>query len=122
MVTWLVRAVLLVAALFLLYRFVPRGNRHASSALIGAVAAAAMFVTANPIFQYYVQHFSNFNAIYGSLAILVIIMLWIYISSVITLFGGEVAAHTREMIYLGRSAEEVGRRHDERSPHTKRSK
>jgi membrane protein len=119
-VTWLVRAALLVVTFFLIYRFVPRGNTHAPSALIGAVTAAGLFLIANPIFQYYVQRFGNFNAIYGSLAVLIIIMIWIYIASIITLFGGEVTSHAHEMIYQGRSAEEVGRRHDERSPQAKR--
>ncbi len=116
LVTWFVRAVMLIVTFFLIYRFVPRGNTHGPSALIGAVVAAGAFLIANPVFQYYVQRFGNFNAIYGSLAVLVIIMIWIYITSMITLIGGEVASHTHEMVFQGLSAEEVGRRHQERSP------
>ena len=119
-VTWTFRAALLFASFFLIYRYVPRGEGHTKSAAAGAVAAAGLFMITNPIFQYYVQQFGNFNVIYGSLAILVIIMIWVYIVCLITLFGGEVASHTEEMVYGGRSAEEVGRRHNERSPEWQR--
>jgi membrane protein len=106
---------LLLSAFFLIYRFVPRGAGHTKSAAAGAVTATALFMISNPIFQYYIQRFGSVNVIYGSLAILVIVMIWIYIVCLITLFGAEVAAHTREMVFDGRSAEEVGRRHNERS-------
>ena len=115
-VTWAFRATLLFVTFFLVYRYVPRGNVQARSAAAGAATAVALFMLSNPIFQYYVQRFGNFNAIYGSLAILVIIMIWVYIVCLITLFGGEVAAHTEDMVYKGHSAEEVGQRHNERSP------
>jgi membrane protein len=116
LITWLFRATLLFVSFYLLYRYVPRGNGHAKAAAIGAATSVVLFLTANPIFQYFVQRFGNFNAIYGSLAILAIIMVWVYIASLITLFGAEVASHTEDMIFDGQTAEEVGRRHNERSP------
>jgi membrane protein len=115
-VTWMFRAALLFASFYLIYHYVPRGERRRASAAAGAMTAVGLFMITNPIFQYYVQQFGNFNAIYGSLAILVIIMIWVYIVCLITLFGGEVAAHTEDMIFRGKSAEEVGQRHNERSP------
>jgi membrane protein len=114
-VTWTFRTTLLVTAFFLIYRFVPRGEGHTKSAAAGAVTATALFMISNPIFQYYIERFGSVNVVYGSLAILVIVMIWIYIVCLITLFGAEVAAHTEEMVFRGSSAEEVGRRHNERS-------
>jgi membrane protein len=120
LVTWLFRIALLFSSFFLIYRYVPRGNTQAKSAAIGSVTAVVLFIVANPIFQYYVQRFGNVNVVYGSMAILVIVMMWVYIACLITLFGGEVASHAQDMIFDGRSAEEVGRRHNERSPEWRR--
>lgn len=114
-VTWIFRAGLLFSTFFLLYRFVPRGKSDRDSAAVGAATATLLFIIGNLIFQSYVERFGQFNVIYGSLAILAIVMVWIYIACLITLFGAEVASHTQEMVYQGRSAEEVGRRHNERS-------
>jgi len=119
-ITWTFRTALLFVAFYAIYRYVPRGNGHAKSAATGAATAVVLFMVANPIFQFYVQRFGNVNVVYGSLAILVIIMIWVYIVCLITLFGGEVAAHTKDMIYDGRTAEEVGQRHNERSPEWQR--
>ncbi len=111
-----VPATLLGIAFFLIYRFVPRRRQHWQAALAGTAIATALFLLARPIFVGYVVHFSNHNVIYGSIGAVVVILLWIWIIALILLFGGEIAAHTQEMLIEGRSASEVARRHAARAP------
>jgi membrane protein len=114
-IRFLIPAVLLFGAYFLIYRFVPRCDQSWKAAATGALVATLMFGAARPLFFGYVQEFGEYNVIYGSLAIGVILVFWAWIVALITLFGGELASHVQAMIVLGRSAQEVERHHEERS-------
>jgi membrane protein len=41
-------------------------------------------------FSYYVQHFGNYNRLYGSLGTLIVLMLWIYVNALVILIGFEL--------------------------------
>jgi membrane protein len=110
-----IRAALLLLAFFLLYRFVPHGNHPWKASLTGASVATFLFLIGSPLFRYYLTEFSNHNVIYGSLAMLVVILIWIWIVALITLYGGEVAAHTEAMIYQGVSRDSIEQRHRNRA-------
>lgn len=88
----LIPAFLLLLALLLAYRFVPRARPHWLGAAIGAVVATGLFYAARPLFLAYVHHWARYNLIYGSLAGVVAAVLWTWIFGIILLFGGQVAA------------------------------
>jgi uncharacterized BrkB/YihY/UPF0761 family membrane protein len=48
--------------------------------------------------------------IYGSLAGIIVVILWIWVVAMIGFFGGQVAVHTQAIFIKGRPAEEVARR------------
>ena len=85
--------VLVVAALSALYRFgpanVPAGWRWASA---GAAVAAVVWAVGTAAFAVYVNNFGSYNKVYGTLAGLVIFMLWLYLSSFVVLLGALVNA------------------------------
>jgi membrane protein len=116
---WLLRFVapitLLLGAFFLVYRFVPGGRRDTRSALVGALAATAIFRLARPLFVFFIQRFVDYNLVYGSLAVVILLLVWSWVVSFIILFGGELAAHTRMLVLEGRSEEEVQRAHQARA-------
>lgn len=113
---WLVPGILLVLALHLIYRWVPRCAVHAGPAWIGALVAAAAFLIARPVFGYYVSHFANYNLIYGSLAILIILVFWAWVTAQLFLFGGQLASLIEALEYRGKDREEVEESHEQRSP------
>lgn len=90
-----VQLALLFVAFWLIYRFVPREQRDAGSSLAGAIAATALFVLVRPIFIFYLNSFSNQDVLYGSLASVVIVLIWVWIGAIITLLGAEIAITTR---------------------------
>ena len=82
------------AALVFLFIFIPNTKVRFKSALIGGVLSGTLW----QIVQWGYIHFqvgvSKYNAIYGTLAVLPIFMIWIYTSWLIVLFGVEmVCAH-----------------------------
>lgn len=112
-------ALIIVGGFFLVYRFMPRVDQNWRSAIFGALIASALFIIARPLFLYYMGEFGEHDVIYGPLAILVILMIWIWITAIITLFGGEIASHFQALLIEGQDKDEVERRHRERSPGNK---
>lgn len=85
--------VVISAILFLsLYYLVPKRWDHFRSALYGALLAAFLWEGAKLLFDYYIEHFSHLDTIYGSFASLAILFLWIYYSSFVVLLGAEFGA------------------------------
>jgi membrane protein len=79
-------------ALFLLYIFIPNTRVRYGSALMGAVLAGTLWQLAQWCYIHFQVGAGNYNAIYGTLAVLPILMVWIYVSWIIVLFGMEVVA------------------------------
>jgi membrane protein len=114
--TSIVRAGMLLLAFFLIYRFVPRDGHDWRPAFLGAVVATILFLIAHPVFSYYVQQFGNYSVIYGQMGVVIVVLIWVWISLVIMMIGAELAAHTQAMVIDGMPREEVARRHANRSP------
>lgn len=110
------QTILLFSAFLLTYRFVPRRPQRWRSAIIGASVATVLVLAARPLFFSYVQHIGQYNITYGSIALVVILVLWVWVVALILLFGGELASHTQAMLFEQQSVEEVKERHQARSP------
>ena len=73
-----------------LYRFAPnRPDPPWSAVLPGAALFALVWVGATALFGSYVANFANYNATYGSLGAVVILLTWFYLSAFVLLLGGE---------------------------------
>ncbi len=75
-----------------LYRVVPAADVKLRDAAPAALLVACIFVLTENLFAIYVQHFANYNAIYGSLGAVIAFMFFVYLSSLSFLFGAEVAS------------------------------
>ena len=104
---------LLLSTYYLIYRYVPRTRTSGRAALAGAVSAVSLFMVARPLFVYYIRTLARYNLIYGSLSIVVVLLVWAWLAAVIVLLGGEIASHVQMLWLEGRSAEEVVRIHEE---------
>jgi membrane protein len=61
----------------------------------GAVFAVAMWLIVSLAFKAYVDNFGNFNKVYGSIAGVIVLMLWLYWSGMVLLVGGEINAEIK---------------------------
>jgi membrane protein len=77
-------------ALVFLYIFIPNTKVHFRSAFIGGVLAGTSWQMAQWGYIHFQVGVAKYNAIYGTLAVLPIFMVWIYTSWLIVLFGSEV--------------------------------
>jgi membrane protein len=88
---WFVLAAIVVLAVALLYYATPNVQQPKFRWMsMGALLAIIVAVLASVGFFLYVSNFGNYNATYGALAGVIILLLWIYIINAILLFGAEV--------------------------------
>jgi membrane protein len=56
----------------------------------GSVAATAAMLLISLGFKTYVETFSDYDALYGSLGAVIVLLLWLYVAGWVILFGGEL--------------------------------
>lgn len=84
--------VLFTAAYTALYVYVPNRRVEWRDALVGAFLAALAFEGAKRGFALYITHFPTYKMVYGALAAVPLLLVWIYYIWIITLGGALVAA------------------------------
>ncbi|GER68468.1 putative ribonuclease-like protein YfkH [Weizmannia acidilactici] len=89
---WILTPVLLFLIFSVLYFFAPNEKFGCLTVVPGAIFATVGWIAASLALSFYVNHFGNYNATYGSLGGMIIMMLWFYISGIILIFGGELNA------------------------------
>ncbi|NKN31696.1 YihY/virulence factor BrkB family protein [Marichromatium bheemlicum] len=88
------------------YVFVPNARVRIPSALVGALAAGLLWEGAGLLFSTFIGGSTRYTAIYSSLAILILLMIWIYVAWLILLVGASIAFYHQHPHYLdGRSRE-----------------
>jgi membrane protein len=94
-VRWSLLVGFVVVALAVVYRLAPdRDAPRFTWVSIGSLIATALWVVGSVLFSLYVNNFGNYNKTYGTLAGIVVLMLWLYLSSYIVLLGAEINAES----------------------------
>jgi len=85
-----VSLLLLLGFFWALYLFVPdRKSGHSSVELPGAVLCAGGWMGFSYLFSFYIDHMSDFSAMYGSLTAIVLCMVWLYACMYLLFAGAE---------------------------------
>lgn len=85
-----------VVGFWLLYSIIPTESVPLKESMIGAIVAAILFELGKRAFALYVTSFPTYQLIYGVVSSIPIMLVWIYCSWCIVLFGAEFAATLTE--------------------------
>lgn len=89
---WLIILGLMLMAISFLYYLAPVRQKTFRFFSAGSMLATLLIVITTLGFNFYVDNFSSYNALYGSLGTLMIVLVWIYIHSISLLVGFELNA------------------------------
>jgi membrane protein len=91
---WPLAFLFVAAAFFLVYYVLPNRDQGACKPLLfkAALAAAALWLIASFGFRLYVSNFASYSETYGILGAVIVLLLWLYVTGLVVLTGGEIAS------------------------------
>ena len=93
--SWIFRyaaTILLILAVGLVYYFIPNAKTRFRDVWVGAIFTGVLWTFAFRGFSWYIGRNSQLTLIHGSIAAVVVFLLWIYVSAVILMYGVEFTA------------------------------
>lgn len=89
---WTVFVLLFYTGISLIYRYGAPTKRRFSFFSPGTTLAAILSIVSSLLFSFYVENFSQYNRLYGSIGTVIILLLWLQINAFILLIGFELNA------------------------------
>ncbi len=81
---------MIVAAFFLVYRFLPNLKQHPKQILVGAATATVLWILVTLLFRLYVTDFATYNKTYGTIGGVIVLLTWMYLTMIVLLACGEL--------------------------------
>ncbi len=87
---WILRISMLFFIISFFYWYAPNYDKRFRLISLGSLFTTIVIILVTFFFNIYISNFSKYNVLYGSIATLIIVMVWIYINSFILLIGFEI--------------------------------
>lgn len=86
---WPLLTVMILVMLAIIFRFAPsRNNARWVWIMPGTIVAVVLWLIGSILFSWYTSNYAQYNATYGSLGAVIILLLWFYLTAYIVLIGG----------------------------------
>jgi membrane protein len=97
-VRWPILGAVMIAGIGLLYRFSMKDGPRGWLGVVtpGAVVAMLGWLIVSALFAIYTANFSSYSKTYGALASIIVLLLWLWLSSLLVLLGAEVDGISEE--------------------------
>lgn len=76
----------------LIYKYAPSRRLAFGEVIPGALFATAGWIISSLLFASYIDHFGSFSRTYGSIGGIIVLLIWMYVSNIIIILGGEINA------------------------------
>ncbi len=83
---------LMLVIFLMMYKVIPNTKTYWRYIWPGALVAAILFETSKNLFIFYLERFASYQNVYGSLAPVIVLLFWAYVSSFIVLMGAELCS------------------------------
>lgn len=98
---FLFTAAVIYSVVTLFYLWIPNVRQKLYDVFPGTLFTSVCWVLVSSVFSFYMNHFSNYSVIYGSIGAFIMLLLWIYMSCLILLVGAVINA----VLYAKKSTE-----------------
>ena len=95
-IKWPITLLIIYLNIKLIYTIAPSKNIRSEETTYGAAFTTFGWIIATLIFKFYLNHFARYDIIYGNLAAIIIMMVWMYFLSYIFVLGMAINASRRE--------------------------
>ena len=89
---WAIIVLALLLGLALIYCYGPNVERPFAFITPGSVFGVGLLIVASLGFSFYTRNFADYDATYGSIGAMIVLMLWLYIAGLVILVGSEINA------------------------------
>jgi membrane protein len=103
---WPVAFALVVTGIALVYYFAPDAEQDFAWITPGALIATTLWLIGSLAFRFYVVNFASYEATYGAIAGVILMMLWFYLSGVALIVGAEASAEIEHASPWGKAPRE----------------
>ena len=90
LLTWPLALGIIATACAFIYRFGPSRWTHGTPIMPGAILAAVSWAILSGLFRLYVENFGNYNKVYGAVGAVIVLLLWLQMSSFVLLLGDQL--------------------------------
>ncbi|WP_069998912.1 YihY/virulence factor BrkB family protein [Cellulosilyticum sp. I15G10I2] len=87
----------LIAILYIIYRIIPRKHLKCKNVWPGTVVVSLGWYFFSLIFSIYVDNYSKYNQLYGSIGGVFVLLIWLYSSCMLLLVGAEINSLYQEL-------------------------
>lgn len=89
---WVLPPVLIYCVFSLIYWLVPNLKLQYRSVVLGSIFATVGWIVTSLGFSFYVGNYGNYSSTYGSIGAIIVLMMWLYLSGIILMLGGQINA------------------------------
>jgi membrane protein len=89
---WVVIVLALLLGFAMIYHYAPNVEQRFKLITPGSVFGVVMLIITSLVFSFYTRNFADYDATYGSIGAVIILMLWLYIAGLVILTGSEINA------------------------------
>ncbi len=97
---YIISMCLLSLFFLMVYKMVRRRENHVLESIPGAVISSLSWIVFSYVFSFYIDKFNDFSLMYGSLATIIILMLWLYFCMYIMFIGAEINVYFSAFVSL----------------------
>ncbi|HEX7237174.1 MAG TPA: YhjD/YihY/BrkB family envelope integrity protein [Gammaproteobacteria bacterium] len=98
--SWVTPSAVIIVSFTVLYLIVPNASVRFKPALIGGAFAGILWALVGSLFTSFIVSVSRYEAIYAGFAIVLVAMIWLYLSWLILLLGTQLAFYVQHPEYL----------------------
>ncbi|QBQ07000.1 YihY/virulence factor BrkB family protein [Sporosarcina pasteurii] len=89
---WVIPPILIYFVFSLIYWIVPNLKLHYKSVILGSAFSTIGWIVTTLGFSFYVGSYGNYSTTYGSIGTIIVLMMWLYLSAIILMLGGQINA------------------------------